>query len=131
MKEHFLRLHPGEDLSVALESFRSARGIEAGAIVFGLGSLAEVSLRFAGSKESTRWSGDHEIVALSGTFSREGNHVHLAVSDATGVTRGGHLMSGCRVRTTAEIGILQFLEWKFGRETDLRTGYREWIFQKL
>jgi predicted DNA-binding protein with PD1-like motif len=53
--------------------------------------------------------------------------LHLAVSDHTGKTLGGHLMDGCIVRTTAEIAILSIEDLSFKREKDDKTGYDELV----
>jgi hypothetical protein len=49
--------------------------------------------------------GKHEIVSLVGTLALDGDHLHIAVSDSTGRTIGGHLMEGSLVYTTAEIAV--------------------------
>jgi uncharacterized protein len=64
-------------------------------------------------------------VALSGTLSTDGPHLHLAVARADGTVAGGHLLPGSTVRTTAEIvlGLLPGLA--FDRPPDPETGYNE------
>jgi len=69
--------------------------------------------------------GDLEILTLSGTLSPDGSHLHISVSDGAGTVRGGHVASGCTVRTTAEILIAWLPEWRFAREQDPATGYAE------
>ncbi len=64
---------------------------------------------------------------MTSTLSKSGNHIHLAVSDCTGKTLGGHLMDGCIVRTTAEIAILALENLSFEREMDNKTGYDELV----
>ena len=49
----------------------------------------------------------------------------MSVSDAQGAVRGGHLMPGCIVRTTAEVVIALLPGWEFRRELDVATGFRE------
>ena len=66
-------------------------------------------------------------MALSGTLARDGPHLHLAVADAEGAMRGGHLLHGCPVRTTAEI-VLGLLDGaSFGRERDPARGWNELV----
>lgn len=36
-----------------------------------------------------------EIVSLTGTLSRHGAHLHIAIADFQGNVVGGHLMDGC------------------------------------
>jgi hypothetical protein len=40
-----------------------------------------------------------EIVSLTGTLSRHGAHLHVAVADFQGNVVGGHLMDGCEAGT--------------------------------
>jgi predicted DNA-binding protein with PD1-like motif len=41
--------------------------------------------------------------------------------------RGGHVMPGCIVRTTAEIVLAPLPGWVFTREHDARTGFKELV----
>jgi len=67
-----------------------------------------------------------EIVSVTGTLSDTSMHVHLAVSDSTGKTTGGHLVPGCKVFTTIELVILDLSDqWSFDRKTDEQTTYLE------
>jgi hypothetical protein len=65
--------------------------------------LSGVRLRLAGGTKHATWQGPFEIVALTGTLSQDGGHLHLAVADQQGRTIGGHLAEGSTVRTTAEV----------------------------
>jgi uncharacterized protein len=89
------------------------------------GSLRRVAIRFADAKEATSLEGPFEIVSLSGTFSADGAHVHIAVSDGTGRTIGGHLAEGAVVYTTAEVVIGEIAGMKFRRVVDPVTTFRE------
>jgi predicted DNA-binding protein with PD1-like motif len=73
----------------------------------------------------TVYKGHFEIVSLVGTLSTNGSHLHLAVSDSTGRTIGGHLLDGNIIYTTAElvVGVLEELD--FRRETDPVSTYKE------
>ena len=51
--------------------------------------------------------------------------LHLAVSDSTGRTIGGHLLDGCRVYTTAEIVLGELPQLEFRREADATFAYQE------
>ena len=72
------------------------------------------SLRLADQAENTTFDGKHEIVSMVGTLSPDGDHIHLAVSDATGRTVGGHLVEGSLVYTTAEIAVGEIDGLAFG-----------------
>jgi len=122
-----LRLAPGQDLKQELEALVSAEGIEAGAIVTAVGSLTDLRLRLANQEGAAEWTGHFEIVSLVGTLSTNGSHLHLAASDSTGRTIGGHLLDGCRIYTTAELVIGIFPDLSYTREPDPTYGYRELV----
>ena len=122
---HAFRLRPGQDLRGEIEAYvRSAR-IEAGWIVTCVGSLTRAHLRLAGQGEGTRTEGPFEIVSLVGTVSLHGCHLHLCISDSTGITIGGHLLEDSLVYTTAEIILGESPEFIFTREEDGTTPWKE------
>lgn len=125
MKTHPLRLFPGQDLKQELDALVKAQDWPAACVLTGIGSLKVVAVRFAGVEKSIRLTGPHEIVSLAGTLGRNGSHLHVLVSDEEGVARGGHLMKGCLVNTTAEIVLGVFPDWEFRRRYDEATGYAE------
>ena len=125
MKVVPLRLHPGDDLRRALESWIGEQGEQAGCLISGVGSLSVAQLRLAGAREATGIHGDLEILSLAGTLSSDGAHLHIAVADSIGAVIGGHLCPGSLVRTTAELVIGLLPEWRFRRELDPTTGYAE------
>lgn len=120
-----IRLRPGEDLRQALQSWFLALDGEAGFVAACVGSLTEASLRLAGHNETSHFKGPFEIVSLSGTLSRDGPHLHIALADAEGRVIGGHLLPGCRVYTTAEIVLGDLAGLAFSRPVDPETGYAE------
>jgi predicted DNA-binding protein with PD1-like motif len=94
-------------------------------IVSAVGSLSIAALRFGGRSSAESISGDLEVCALSGTLSRHGLHLHLAVADSEGRMSGGHLLEGSLVRTTLEVVIQEIGGMRFARRRDERTGYDE------
>lgn len=126
-----LRLFPGEDLLASLDACVAKNEIKAGWITGVVGSLSQAALRFAAQPNSTQLTGAFEIIALSGTLDAEGGHLHLSVSDAQGLMRGGHVMPGCIVRTTCElvIGVLEGVA--FQRELCPVSGYNELVIIPL
>jgi len=120
-----IRLSPFQDLRNSLDSLVSIHQIEAGCILSCAGSLRQAAIRFADQNEATILTEKFEIVSLSGTLSKHSSHLHLAISDGTGKTLGGHLMEGCLIYTTAEIVIGVLPDLKFLREYDQASGYRE------
>jgi hypothetical protein len=125
MRVAALRLKPGQDLKVELEGFVREHCLEAACIVTCVGSLTQAALRLANQPAGTTYQGHFEIVSLVGVLSCHGSHCHLSIADRTGQVLGGHLLEGCRVYTTAEIVIGIMPEFRFLREHDPDSGYRE------
>ncbi len=122
---HAFRLKPGEDLKAGIEKLVKAKNIEAGWISTCVGSLTKYNLRFANQSDGSSREGHFEIVSLTGTVSINGSHLHLAVSDSTGATIGGHLMEGNIIYTTAELIISSTEKYQFTREKDGTTPWPE------
>src|SRR5204863_5481465 len=102
--------------------------INAGGIVTCVGSLSRARLRYANQSdyESLDAKGQHfEIVSLVGTFSTTDRHLHLALANEKGEVFGGHAGTGNKVYTTAEIILVEGLDWTFRREKDPDTKYLE------
>jgi len=116
MENYTFRLAPRQDLFDAIETVVRERNIEAGCVLSGVGSLTHLKLRFANRQSYSEYDGHFEIVSLTGTVSLHGSHLHLSVSDGEGRTLGGHLESGCRVYTTAEIILAIFEDVIYKRE---------------
>ena len=129
MKLFATRLTPGTDLKPAIASFAKAHSITAGVIISGVGSLESVNVRLAGAQPghqpNLQQKGEYEIVSLHGTVGMGDMHVHMAVSDKTGAVLGGHLRSGCIIKTTVELVILADAGQRFARTPDLFTGFDE------
>jgi len=127
---HVLRLVPGEDVLQSLFRFARVRAFRAASIVSVVGSLVQVAIRFANQNETSALNGHFEIVSLMGNIdsqfgqnplAKENDgygHMHLSVSDGSGVTYGGHMMSGCVVYTTAEITMLEIVNGAYKRVLD-------------
>ncbi|WP_426061366.1 PPC domain-containing DNA-binding protein [Hymenobacter sp. B1770] len=127
LKTYALRLRSGDDLRQQLTAFVQTNHIRAGALLTCVGSLTVTTLRLANHEGPTVYRGHFEIVSLVGTLSTNGSHLHLAVSDSTGRTIGGHLLDGCVVYTTAEIVLGELPALEFKREADPAFGYRELV----
>nr|WP_089687360.1 DUF296 domain-containing protein [Catalinimonas alkaloidigena] len=126
-----VRLTPGQDLRQELLRLTEQNGWEAACIVSCAGSVSTTALRLANQPDATVYEGHAEIIALSGTLSVNGSHLHLAVSDSTGKTLGGHLMDGSRIYTTAEIVIAPLPHQRFTREPDPTSGYYELVVKAV
>ncbi|MEO8740063.1 MAG: PPC domain-containing DNA-binding protein [Casimicrobiaceae bacterium] len=125
-----VRLHPGDDLRQRIETLVQERNIAAAFVLSGIGSLSRVALRHAGAPHPEVREGDFEIIALAGSLSAEGAHLHMAIADCDGRVTGGHVAAGCRVRTTAEILLAILPGWTFARRRDAATGYPELAIER-
>lgn len=126
MKVHTFRLKPTQDLFDSIEEYVKQHNIEAGCILSSVGSLTHATLRLANRNDYNQYSGHFEIVSMTGTVSIHGSHLHIAISDGDGVTIGGHLVSGCKIYTTAEIVIAEFDDVVYKRELfENDSGYEE------
>jgi Predicted DNA-binding protein with PD1-like DNA-binding motif len=125
LKMHAFRLNPGSDLKKEIQAYINFHNINAGYIASCAGSLTDYHIRFANQNQGNRRSGHFEIVSLTGTVSTNGSHIHISLSDPTGVTTGGHLLDKNIIYTTAEIIIIETDELIFKRERDAFTGFNE------
>jgi predicted DNA-binding protein with PD1-like motif len=134
-----IRLRPDEDLKDSLLSFAKAHKLSAASIVSAVGSLKSLNVRLASAAPSTpseflqHKEERFEIVSLVGTMEYNGTsetaygHFHMSVADKSGAVFGGHLMSGCRIFTTAEITVVNIPELQYGRRFDPQSGYNELV----
>jgi len=127
---HAIRLNPGEDLKAGIEKLVKDKNIEAGWISTCVGSLTKYNLRFANQPDGNSREGHFEIISLTGTISINGSHLHLAVSDSTGTTIGGHLLEGNIIYTTAELVISFTDKYEFTRAKDGTTQWEELQIKK-
>jgi len=127
MENYTFRLKSGQDLFDSIESFAHEKRIQAGCLLSGVGSLTHAALRLADRDFYSEYDGPFEIVSITGTVSIHGSHLHIAISDGDGTTIGGHLESGCRIYTTAEIVIAAFNNVIYKREFAEDSGYNELV----
>lgn len=125
IQTHAIRLKPGQDLKQAIQSFADLHQIEAGWMVTCAGSLTHYQIRTANESTPKLDAGHFEIVSLTGTISKNGSHLHIALSDSTGKTIGGHLLNGCLIYTTAEIVLQSSSSMIFKRAKDGTTPWEE------
>ena len=131
MKTHTFRLKPQQDLFDSIEAFAKQNNIEAGCVLSSVGSLTHATLRLANREYYNEYDGHFEIVSMTGTVSIHGSHIHVAISDGNGVTIGGHLVSGCKIYTTAEIVLLELDDVVYKRELfENDSGYEELVVYK-
>ncbi|HSL30130.1 MAG TPA: PPC domain-containing DNA-binding protein [Anaerolineales bacterium] len=130
MQNYTFRLASGQDLFDSIQAFVLEKQVEAGCILSGVGSLTHAALRLANREVFSEFDGYFEIVSLTGTLSIHGSHLHISIADEDGKTIGGHLGSGCKIYTTAEIVIAVFDEIVYKREFAEDSGYEELVVYK-
>lgn len=94
----FIRLDKGEEILEQLEKVCTAERVKL-AQVSAIGAINEFTVGVLRTAEkqykANNFTGDHEIVSLTGTVTtKEGAfyaHLHLAAGDETGAVVGGHL----------------------------------------
>lgn len=72
----------------------------------------------------------YEVLALNGTVSARGTHLHICLSDNNGGTIGGHVMGDLIVFTTMELMLGEPTDVVLSREDDAATGYDELTLKK-
>lgn len=127
MRAFAVRLPPGADIKQELVRITAEHQLEAGFVMTCVGSLRLAALRLADQPDTTFYEGKFEIVSLVGTLCPDGPHLHISISDGSGVTLGGHLQDGSQVYTTAEIVIGELEDSRFTRELDALSGYDELV----
>ena len=130
MKIHAFRLLPNQDLKISFEAYAKENQIKAGVILTCVGSLKSATLKMADENVIKTFEQRFEIVSLVGTFSSDGCHLHVSLSDADGKVIGGHLKDGCIIYTTAEIVIGEIDNFVFTREIDESTGFNELVVKQ-
>ena len=113
-----LKLAPGSDLRLSLEELAQREGIS-GFVLGVVGNLTKASFQCPGQAEPTVLEGDLEVITLNGTFSPEGVHLHLSLSDGACQVWGGHLEPGTIVQKGVDllIGVLEQREGRPARQT--------------
>ena len=117
-----LKLAPGSDLRLSLEELAQRDGIS-GFILGVVGNLTKASFQCPGQATPTVLEGDLEVITLNGTFSPEGVHLHLSLSDGACQVWGGHLEPGTIVQKGVDllIGVLEQREGRPARQTAAAT----------
>ena len=113
-----LKLAPGSDLRLSLEELAQRDGIS-GFVLGVVGNLTKASFQCPGQAEPNVLEGDLEVITLNGTFSPEGVHLHLSLSDGACQVWGGHLEPGTIVQKGVDllIGVLEQREGRPARQT--------------
>lgn len=127
-----VRLTPGQDLKDELLKLMKSTTHTSAWVQTCVGSCDKITIRLANADRHQKNEILHldqrfEILSLVGTIDADGEagHLHISLGDKDGRVWGGHLMSGCRIFTTAEIVLGTSRELSFGRKFDPETGFPE------
>lgn len=131
MKTLTFRLRLGQDLADSITQFSSLHNIQAACILSGVNSsLPRLSFALVNQDQYDQYQEHFEIVLMTGTVSVSGSHLHIAISDERCQTIGGHLVSGYKIYSTAEIVIVVFSDLIYTREPCLEPGYDKLVIMK-
>ncbi|KAB7499125.1 Bifunctional protein GlmU [Armadillidium nasatum] len=135
IKAHMLRLTPGEEVKSSLENYVNNNAPNGCYVLSCCGSVTKATLRFAANEDSTpskieTLNKHYEVLALNGTVSARGTHLHICLSDNNGGTIGGHVMGDLVVFTTMELMLGEPTDVVLSREDDAATGYDELTLKK-
>jgi predicted DNA-binding protein with PD1-like motif len=125
MNSYAFRIRPGMDLKLEIAKHVLERGITAGFVASAVGYLKHVRMSLGGTQKNFDSAGSFTIVAITGTISVNGNHLHMVVSDEEGKTVGGHVKEGCTVKSAVEVILVETEGVSFEREFDEDTGFYE------
>ncbi|CAM3610727.1 PPC domain-containing DNA-binding protein [Erysipelothrix urinaevulpis] len=125
MKEHVMRLLPGEDLVLSLHNYCKKHEIKAAYIGTCVGSFQRVVFRKGYDQVLFTMEGPFEIVSMEGTLSNQGMHLHTAVSDTNFKVYGGHLLVGSIIQSTAEIVLIELESHELRRSKGDLTDFKE------
>jgi len=117
------RLPPGTDMMDAIREQVEAAGFKSAVVLGGAASLKSAVLRNVKSfprqwpitdenRQYTPVEGPLELLALSGNLARNPDgsfmvHLHATVSGTDGTVRGGHVVKGAIILSTAEIAVAE------------------------
>ena len=97
-----LQLDPGQDLHSALSELAAQQQLS-GFVLGVVGNLSQATFSCPGQQQPTQMRGELEVITLNGTFSPNGVHLHLSLSDGACQVWGGHLEPGTVVLKGAQL----------------------------
>lgn len=125
MKEHIIHLEQDADLKIEIERYCHQHQILAGYVVTCVGSLKRACMRKGNSQTLAFFQGPYEIIAMQGTVSVHGTHLHVALSNEDYRMIGGHILEGCVVLNTAEIVLIESEQYELSRDVSEHGMFKE------
>lgn len=124
-----VKLSDGEDVFESLEQVCRERGVESGAVHWGIGMLQDFEIGFfaPAGYEKMAFRDRHELVAFHGSIAMRSDpkfHVHVAVAGAGHGVVGGHLFRG-KACVVNEICLEKFTTIRLSRRLNPRTTLNE------
>ena len=107
-KIHILRVDPGEDLLLSVQTFLAESGLRQAVVMSGYGTLAAHHLhwvmhnRIPAENTFGKGEGGIEILSMNGLVVDGVPHIHVTLSTPEGAY-GGHLEPGCIAYVLCEI----------------------------
>ncbi len=124
-----VKLSDGEDVFASLETVCRERGIESGAVHWGIGMLQDFEIGFFAPKgyEKAVYADRHELLAFHGSIAMGSEpkfHIHIAVAGRDHAVLGGHLFraKACMVN---EICLEKFDAIRMSRRLNPKTSLNE------
>ncbi|HQB31861.1 MAG TPA: DNA-binding protein [Erysipelotrichaceae bacterium] len=124
------RLKYGDDLKKEIEALCHDNNVTSAAVISSVGCVYKATVRLADGTTVKEYNDNYEILAVNGTISKDGSHLHISFSDINGDTFGGHLCYNTLVNTTCELVIAGIDKYSFSRDYDEKTGYDELVINK-
>jgi predicted DNA-binding protein with PD1-like motif len=104
-------MQPGEDFHECIEKVAEQKGIQAGAILSGIGTFDKarihhiVDTEFPATDKFVQIEGPVELCSVDGIIADYKPHMHCSMALRGGELFSGHLEPGCRVLYLAEVVI--------------------------
>ena len=124
-----VKLSDGEDVLASLEQVCRQRGIESGAVLWGIGMLQDFEIGFFGPQgyEKTSFPGRHELIAFHGSIAMRSEpkfHLHVALGQRDHSVVGGHLFRA-KACVVNEVCLERFDRIRLNRVANPKTGLNE------
>lgn len=124
-----LKLANGEDVFGSLERACLERGVESGAVQWGIGMLQDFEIGFfaPGGYQRKAFRDPHELLAFHGSLAMTSEpkfHIHTAVAGPDHAVVGGHLFRA-KACVVNEICLRRFDTVRLSRRQNPATGLKE------
>ena len=124
-----VKLSDGEDVLASLEQVCRQRGIESGAVQWGIGMLRDFEIGYFGPDgyEKETYPEPHELIAMHGSIAMGSEpkfHLHVAVAGRDHHVVGGHLFRA-KANVVNEVRLERFGTIRLSRKRNPKTTLNE------